>query len=275
MESISSSSGFIKSFQGHGDGVDAIAKTNRAGRRDGRTHNEMRTVEVTHETLRHADGSARLKVGGTDVLVAVYGPLDGPLQRQDPEQVHIHVTFRRRVELNVSDSTNMTEDAIIIKNIRCLIQDCLLAHLFPRKALIIAVQVLSNHGSLIATAFNATLLALLNAAVPMKQLPVAACVATHTRDLTVDPLLIEEREADSVITAVFDVNETDTHLGNYLQNNRNSFLSVCTQGCFQDQKVFSTALHTCRQLAIKTRAFVTKSLEQKAARKFVWNTTFE
>lgn len=270
MESISASSGVIKSFQGHGDGVDAIIKTNRAGRRDGRTHNEMRTIEATHETLRHADGSARLKVGGTDVLVAVYGPLDGPLQRQDPEQVHIHVTFRRRVELNVSDSTNMTEDAIIIKNIRCLIQDCLLAHLFPRKALIIAVQVLSNHGSLIATAFNATLLALLNAAVPMKQLPVAACVATHSRDLTVDPLLVEEREADSVITAVFDVNEEDTVVEN---DDKNFFLSVCTQGCFQDQKVFSTALHTCRQLAIKTRAFVTLSLEQKAARKFVWNTS--
>lgn len=261
-------------FQGHGSGVDAMpaSRSMRPGRRDGRAHNEMRSLSLSHDPLGQADGSARLKVGSTDVLVAIYGPLDGPVTKQDPESLHVHIAYRRRETSSASTSSSSAnqeasisaaEEATTSRNIRLLINDTLLTQLFPRKAIIVAIQVLSDRGAVVATAYNATVAALLQAGVPMHRLPVASCVAVTSGALTVDPLLVEEREADAVVTAVFDT----------LLSDDEAFISVSTQGNCGGQKMFTAALHTCKQLAIKTRAFMSLSLQQKSARRFLWNTT--
>lgn len=251
-------------FQGQGSGVDAIPieTVARPGRRDGRAHNEMRSLTLSLNPLSQADGSARIKLGATDVLVAIYGPFDGPVTKQDPEFVHIHVAYRR-CETSVSNDTSAAEEATAARNIRLLINDALLTQLFPRKAIIIAVQVLSDRGGVVVTAFNATIVALLQSGVPMRSFPVAASMSITSAALTVDPLDIEEREADAVVIGVFDT----------LLDDDKGFLSVCTQGDCHGQQLFSAALQTCRQLAVKTKAFLSLSLEQKTQLRYVWNST--
>lgn len=249
-------------FQGHGSGVDAvITETSaRPGRRDGRAHNEMRSLTLTHNPLRSADGSARLQLGATDVLVAVYGPLDGPVIKQDPENLHVHVSYRRRDASNTTEAS-AADDATVARNIRQLIQDTLLMQLFPRKAIIVAVQILSDRGSVVTAVFNAAVVALLESGVPMCAVPVAACVSITSGALTVDPLHVEEREANAVITCVFDTRIDDDK----------GFLSVCMEGDCHNQQLFLAAQSTCRQLAVKTRSFLSSSLEHQSRRRFVWN----
>lgn len=249
-------------FQGHGSGVDAIIpKTaGRPGRRDGRAHNEMRSLTLTHNPVRSADGSARLQLGATDVLVAVYGPLDGPVTKQDAEKLHVHVSYRRRDASNTSD-ISAGDDATVTRNIRQLIQDALLMQLFPRKAIVVAVQILSDRGSVVSAVLNATVVALLESGAPMRTLPIAASVSITSGALIVDPLLIEEREANAVITCIFDT----------LIDEEKGVLSVCMEGDCHSQQLFSAAQSTCRQLAVKTRAFLCLSLEHQSHRRFIWN----
>lgn len=293
-------------FHGHGSGVDAMTPipTDRSGRRDGRAHNEMRPITLLHAPLSQADGSARVKLGGTDVLVAVFGPLEAHSARQDSENLSIAVTYRRRIapttsaasshrtadpaasypssaSVSAADSTATSatspssattpvfavtadsvpvDEAVQSRNVRALVADVLLSALFPRKALSVAVQVLSDRGGVVSAACNAAVLALLDAGIPMSCVPVAANVSCSRAALTVDPTFVEECEAECNITCVFDT----------LRIGDNGFLSVCTEGDCGGQPVFAAAVDTCRQLAIKTKAFLTLSLEQRANRKSVW-----
>lgn len=255
-------------FKGRGSGVDAInamSTTGRPGRRDGRMHNEMRPISILHSPLPQADGSARIKLGGTDVLVAIYGPIDAPINKQNADSVHIHIAHRRREgNTGPSGSSNVDiasgSEATTSRDIRQMISDILLTSLFPRKALVIGVHVLSDRGSVVSAAINATVLALIDSGVPMRSMPVAATVSVTNAALTVDPLHIEELEADAVISAAF----------NSAIDDEKGFVSVNTHGDCSNETLFLGAMHTCRQLAVKMRAFITLSLEQKAQRPFVW-----
>lgn len=254
-------------FKGHGSGVDAIdAMTARPGRRDGRTHNEMRPITILHSPLPEADGSARIKLGATDVLVAVYGPIDAPINKQSSDSIHISVAYRRR-EGNTGPSGSSSVDiasaseATTTRDIRQMVTDILVTSLFPRKAIVMAVHVLSDRGSVVSTAFNAAVLALIDSGVPMRSMPVATTVSLTNAALTVDPLHIEELEADAVISAAFNAPISDDEKG---------FVSVSTQGDCTNETLFHGAMHTCRQLAVKMRAFIALSLEEKSQRPYVW-----
>lgn len=255
-------------FEGHGSGVDAIdtaSTTARPGRRDGRMHNEMRPITILHSPLPQADGSARIKLGGTDVLVSIYGPIDAPTNKQSADSIHIHIAHRRR-EGNTGPTGSSSVDiasaseATTTRDIRQMVSDILLTSLFPRKALVVGVHVLSDRGSVVSAAFNATILALIDSGVPMRSMPIAATVSLTNAALTVDPLHIEELEADAVVSAAFNAANDDAK----------GFVSVSVQGDCSNETLFLGAMHTCRQLAVKMRAFVTLSLEQKAQRPYVW-----
>lgn len=253
-----------KPFEAVGTGVDARLGTgNAAGRRDGRSPNEMRALTLSQGTLLSADGSARIKLGHTDVLVAIYGPMHCPVPRQNAEEVLVHVSFRRREAISVADGANAGREALAGREIRNVVRDTVLACLYPRKAVVVAVQVLSDAGAVLAAALNATVMALIDAGVPMQAVPTAACVAVHNGVLFVDPLLVEEMEADALLTFIFDTFNPD-HKG---------FISVYTDGDCNGLALFDAALNTSRDLAAKTTAFLKLSLQQKAQQHLMWNTT--
>lgn len=257
-------------FSGVGTGVDAMLGTPlSAGRRDGRSASEMRSLSVSQGTLGAADGSARLRLGGTDVVVAVYGPMACPVPRQDPDQLHVSVAFRRRAGAATggtsgkADSINAGKEAIAGRDLKKIVEEIILATLHPRKAVVVAVQVLADNGGIIAAAINATVMALVDAGVPMRALPTAASVSLYNGAIIVDPVLIEEVEADAVITFAFDTLVAD----------ENGFMSVYTDGDCTGDSMFAAALNISRDLALKTLAFLKLSVEQKAAQRLMWNTT--
>lgn len=254
----------VGKFQGHGDGVDALTPTQtsaRAGRRDGRAAGEMRPISVTQGLLSAADGSARVRMGTTDVLVAIYGPMDCPVPRQKAERVEVQAAFKKRDQGSLGENVNAGMEMVSSTNIRQLVLEIVLATLHPRKAIVVAVQVLADHGGMLAAAINATALALIDSGMSMTAVPTAASVSVHNGVLVVDPVRVEETEAEAVITFTFDT-ASDTAAG---------FMSVYTEGDCGGEELFANAMRTCRQLAEKTRAFHKISLEKKASHAYVWN----
>lgn len=258
-------------FEGVGSGVDAMLGMStglRAGRRDGRESSEMRSLSISHGVLTAADGSARIRVGATDVVVAVNGPMDCPVHRQRADEVQVHVAFRTRdggkvVAAGAADGISAGKEAIAARDLRAMVMEVVLASLHPRKAVVVAVQVLADNGGMAAAAVNATVMALIDAGVPMHAVPTAACVSVHNGTLVVDPVSVEEAEADAVLTFTFDT----------LLADENGFMSVSTEGDCGGDRIFAAAVQTSRELATKTRAFLKLSLQQKANQHQIWNSS--
>lgn len=255
----------ISAFVGHGTGVDALSgtTTRRAGRRDGRSAGEMRAMTITHGILPAADGSARIKCGATDVLVGVYGPMDCPIPRQRADDLQVHVTFRKRDVGEMGEGLTSALQVVAARDLRNILLEVILGSMHPRKAVVVAVQVLADHGAMISTAINASVLALLDAGVPMGAVPTATCASIKNGAVIVDPVRVEEIEADAILTATFDTALT-TERG---------YLSLYTQGDCGGEQFFAAAVQTCRGLAIRAKAFHNLSLEHKARHPYVWNTS--
>lgn len=253
-----------KSFRGEGTGVDAMAGMTTghdAGRRSGRVATEMRKISVSQGVLTRADGSARIKMGATDVLVAVYGPMECPVPRQRSDAVQVHVSYRKREGNVTSDGIAAGKECLAARDLRQLVLEILLAAMHPRKAVVVAVQVLADNGGMAAAAINASVVALIDAGVPMRAVPTAACVSVHNGLLVVDPERVEEVEADAVLTFTFDT----------VLASEKGFMSVCTEGDCGGDVLFATAVETCRDLATKIRAFLKLSLQEKASYQYIWN----
>ncbi|CAN8063303.1 unnamed protein product [Agarophyton chilense] len=248
-------------------GVDAVLgiKTDAsAGRRDGRSKAQMRPIIVSHSELSRADGSARVKLPGTDVIVAVYGPTECPHNKQQVEALHVHVAYRRREAMATSvtaPDSAASNEALLTTDLQATVTDVVLTALHPRKALVVAVQVLADNGAVVAAAINATTIALIDAGVPMRALPLAASISVHNNALIVDPVLVEEREAHALITMTFDTAlEKD-----------DGFMSVYTIGDCGGDQIFAAAVAVCRQLVVNTRTFLQRSLQLNRANRHIWN----
>ena len=77
---------------------------------------------------------------------------------------------------------------------QCCAENAILTELHPRTAISISAQSFEADGSLLATAINATCLALLDAAVSMRHLVVAVCCAVRTDgSIILDPTKDEEK----------------------------------------------------------------------------------
>lgn len=77
---------------------------------------------------------------------------------------------------------------------QCCAENAVLTNLHPRTAVSIVQQVYENDGSLLATAINAACLALLDSAISMRHLVVAACCAVHPDgSILLDPTSDEEK----------------------------------------------------------------------------------
>jgi ribonuclease PH len=241
-------------FQGTGTGTDAapgIATGTRAGRRDGRAAGAMRELSVTQGTLQRADGSARLRVGLTDVLVAVYGPMDCPVHRQLADRAEVHVSYRQREVSGAVLAAQMgsrvsAAEAVASRNIKDTVLQSVLAVLNPRKAIAVGIHVLSDDGGAIAAAINATFLALIDAGVPMQSVLTAGCISILNGTALVDPVAVEEVEADAVLTFTFNTkSSTDTNL-----------VAMHTNGDCESYELFQTAAVTALDVATSTRAFL-------------------
>ncbi|KAJ8904457.1 hypothetical protein NDN08_000974 [Rhodosorus marinus] len=223
-----------------GDGADGLREYEQkraAGRRDGREASELRALKVEQDFLEQCDGSSRLACGGTVVMAAVYGPIECPLKAQLSDRAIV------RVDVKGASSTVSRSSKWLEKYFRESFEPVIATGMFPRSAIVIALQVMQDDGSVLATGINAGMMALVDAVVPLRSIVCASSVAMNSNHtLVLDPTQAEQGEAVVHATFAFE--------------SGGGLVSCKTWGFFEDERSFSNAASIAEQAAGKVQAFL-------------------
>jgi len=151
----------------------------------------LRPLSAELSCLSRADGSAIFGCGHTQVLAAVYGPTAPRIPSKERSyESTLSVVFKHATDVTVSATTNNSdaegtvrglisapEYGTTVRELERFISDslssCITMNKYPRMVIEIVVQVIKADGSLIGTALNAIVLALMDAGISMNTLPVA------------------------------------------------------------------------------------------------------
>ena len=168
-------------------------------RPDNRLAAQLRPLSAEPAALERADGSARLAHGGTELLVAVYGPCEAKRSRESIEGAALDVIVKPCAGLP-GPAEREVEQLLV----QTLTHAILTTH-HPRTAICIVVQVLAADGSLLAAVTHGACLALMHAGVPLRGMlgGCAAALAADGATVLLDPCAEEEREATAVVTKIF------------------------------------------------------------------------
>lgn len=259
-----------------------MVKHNNNNNNSERRKGTLRPLAAEVSCLKRADGSAKFTSGSTQVLAAVFGPASPKVpSRERSKDAIISVVFKHGTKApSAADST--TNNALSAygateREIERFIGDALVACVsvekYPRTVIEVVVQIIKSDGSLLSTALNAATLALVDAGLEMKSLPIGTTclVRSNVQDDTeimmdvdgikFDPSADDESKEDySVIVLAMDSNGgdeviTSMTLGSFRLN---SYLS-CVEGAKRASKA--------------VQAFMRIAIEQKVTReaKTLWS----
>uniref|UniRef100_A0A7S0ZFP8 Uncharacterized protein n=1 Tax=Timspurckia oligopyrenoides TaxID=708627 RepID=A0A7S0ZFP8_9RHOD len=182
----------------YGVGAVAVDSLHINGRRNGRLPHQMQDLMIEFGALTQADGSSSVTIGMTQVVASVFGPVSCPLRAQE------HDCAVLQLQLRALPSCASRDQIVSLERIlRDALAGCIDMKLFPRALIHMSVFVLSDDGSVLASAFNAAVCALLHAKIPMRSTPAAAtaCIsASGDQMVLINPDLEEETVARSVVT---------------------------------------------------------------------------
>jgi len=144
---------------------------------DGRLPDQLRNIEMKIGEIENADGSARVKFGNTEALVAVYGPRSlFPKFLQETDTAIVRAIYNM-APFSVDERKNPAPDRRSIeisKVTKEALSGAIFLEEFPRTVIDVYEYIIQADGSTRVTAINAASLALASAGIPMKDL-IAAC----------------------------------------------------------------------------------------------------
>ncbi|KAL7535165.1 hypothetical protein ACHAXR_006315 [Thalassiosira sp. AJA248-18] len=146
-----------------------------------RTPTTLRPLSAELSSLSRSDGSASLQVGNTHVLCAVHGPMSPRISRWEKyDKGVVSVAFSRGLMANNTTSSGGGgggSERELEYFLRDALSSCILLERYPRCVIQVVVQIVQADGSVLGTAVNCAVMALMDAGVAMGGLPVAStCV---------------------------------------------------------------------------------------------------
>jgi exosome complex component RRP41 len=157
----------VKLIDGHGKRI------------DGRTPHDLRKIKIEAGILHRAEGSCYLEWGGNKVLAAVYGPREAvPKHTQNPLRAIINARYNMAA-FSVEDRKRPGPDRRsreISKVISEALEKVILTDKFPRASIDVNIEVLDAEAGTRCAGLTAAGVALADAGIPMKDIPVA-CAA--------------------------------------------------------------------------------------------------
>lgn len=153
---------------------------NSEGKRlDGRSPFDIRKIKIEAGVLHRADGSCYLEWGGNKVLVAVYGPREAvPRHTQNPLRAIVQARYNMAA-FSVEDRKRPGPDrrsVEISKVISEALEKIVLTDQFPRASIDVNIEVLDAEAGTRCAGLTAAGVALIDAGIPMRDIPVA-CAA--------------------------------------------------------------------------------------------------
>ncbi|KAJ1736489.1 exosome non-catalytic core subunit rrp46 [Coemansia sp. Benny D160-2] len=227
-------------------------------RPDRREDDEVRALHSVLGLLNRADGSAQFSSGRTSVYSGVYGPVGARVY--DEKLDRAYVVVRGRADAGPAGTADRwTESAV-----RETFERVVAAQLYPRTMVQISVQVREDDGAVDAAAINATALALIDAAVPLRDtVAAAACAVREDGSAVVDPTLEEIRDARSIHTFAFAASDvsniadlTSASICPIYVDSRGEFSVAEYDRCFE----------LCARAAQRVLAFMRTAIEDKVSK---------
>lgn len=170
-------------------------------RLDGRKLDELREVKIEARVLNDADGSCLLTWGKNKVLVGVYGPRECiPRHDQSPYRAVIKCRYNMAPfcsleEHNKSGPSRRSRE--LSKVITEAFENVIIAEAYPKTQIDVFIEVLQSDGGTRCAAVTAAAVALADAGIPMKDLPVAVAIGKVEGKLAVDLFKDEDNFGES------------------------------------------------------------------------------
>ena len=151
---------------------------------DGRKPDELRKIIIKASVLHRAEGSCYLEWGGNKVMVAVYGPREAiPRHTQNPLRAIVNARYNMAA-FSVDDRKRPGPDRRsreISKVISEALENVILVEKYPRASIDVNIEVLDAEAGTRCAGLTAAAVALVDAGIPMKDIPVA-CAAGKIDD---------------------------------------------------------------------------------------------
>ncbi len=148
-------------------------------RLDGRKPDELRNIKIETGVLHRAEGSCYLEWGGNKVIVAVYGPREAiPRHTQNPLRAIVNARYNMAA-FSVDDRKRPGPDRRsreISKVISEALGHAIFLERFPRASIDVNIEVLEAEAGTRCAGLTAAGVALVDAGIPMRDIPVA-CAA--------------------------------------------------------------------------------------------------
>lgn len=160
---------------------------------------EARPFSVELGLLSSVDGSARLRAGGTVVLASVIGPRPARNARiEDPTRALLEV------HLSGASGSGSVRDAELVATLRGALSPLVLLRAAPRSVITVSILIEAEDGGAAPNAFNAAVLALSDAGVPLRGLAAAAAVALRrSSDVSANGTAVIDPSAEEMMPGAF------------------------------------------------------------------------
>ena len=158
-------------------------------RRDGRKPDELREIKIEAGVLHRAEGSCYLEWGSNKVIAAVYGPREAiPRHTQNPLRAIVNARYNMAA-FSVDDRKRPGPDRRsreISKVISEALENVILLERFPRASIDVNIEVLDAEAGTRCAGLTAAAVALADAGIPMRDIPVACAAGKIENQVVLD-----------------------------------------------------------------------------------------
>lgn len=167
---------------------------------DGRKPDELRPIKIEAGVLYRADGSCYLEWGGNKIMAAVYGPREAlPRHIQDPTKAIVNARYNM-ASFSVEERKRPGPDrrsTEISKVTSEALESVIFTELFPRTTIDVCIEVLDAEAGTRCAGITAAAVALADAGIPMRDLPVACAAGKIDGTIVLDLSSEEDKEGEA------------------------------------------------------------------------------
>ena len=226
-----------------------ISSENKQLRADGRAYDELRPIKIKAGVLKRADGSAYVEVGGNKILASVYGPRETYIRRLLKPNTGVIKVRYNMAPFSVDDRKRPGPDSRsneISKIAADALRPALMLESFPRSMVDISIEIIEAEGGTRCAGITAAAVALADAGIPMRDIPVGCAAGKMNGDIVLDLSEKEDKEGQADVPIVILPRTGEITLlqadGKLTEDEFEEALDLAMEGCMRISKIQEEAL---------------------------------
>ena len=226
-----------------------IFSENKQLRADGRAYDELRPIKIKAGVLKRADGSAYVEVGGNKILASVYGPRETYIRRLLKPNTGVIKVRYNMAPFSVDDRKRPGPDRRsneISKIAADALRPALMLESFPRSMVDISIEIIEAEGGTRCAGITAAAVALADAGIPMRDIPVGCAAGKMNGDIVLDLSEKEDKEGQADVPIVILPRTGEITLlqadGKLTEDEFEEALDLAMEGCMRISKIQEEAL---------------------------------